>query len=108
MCYKRIGGSYATVPGCDTGGFGDVGGGDYCYYNMQQQATIPTISRTTSSFATSGGINEDNEDNVFTWRVAPVSRLNEPTVSTTYTTTNALEKDGDDDNVFAWRADVEN
>lgn len=79
MCYKRIGGSYATVPGCDTGGFGDVGGGDYCY-NMQQQAITLTISRTTSSFATSGRINEDNEDDVFTWRVAPVSRLNEPTV----------------------------
>ena len=106
MCYKRIGGSYATVPGCDIGGFGDVGGGDYCYYNTQQ-ATIPKLSRTTSSFATSGGLNEDDAD-VFDWEVASVSRWNEPTVSTTYTPTNALEKDGDDDDVFEWREDVEN
>ena len=106
MCYERIGGSYATVPGCDIGGFGDVGGGDYCYYNTQQ-ATIPKLSRTTSSFATSGGLNEDDAD-VFDWEVATVSRWNEPTVSTTYTPTDALEKDGDDDDVFEWREDVEN
>ena len=106
MCYKRIGGSYATVPGCDIGGFGDVGGGDYCYYNTQQ-ASIPKLSRTTSSFATSGGLNEDH-DVVFDWEVATVSRWNEPNVSKTYTPTNALEKDGDDDDVFEWREDVEN
>lgn len=106
MCYKRIGGSYATVPGCDIGGFGDVGGGDYCYYNTQQ-ASIPKLSRTTSSFATSGGLNEDHAV-VFDWEVATVSRWNEPTVSKTYTPTNALEKDGDDDDVFEWREDVEN
>ena len=106
MCYKRIGGSYATVPGCDIGGFGNVGGGDYCYYNTQQ-ASIPKLSRTTSSFATSGGLNEDHAV-VFDWEVATVSRWNEPTVSKTYTPTNALEKDGDDDDVFEWREDVEN
>jgi hypothetical protein len=111
-CYQRIGGSYATVPGCDTGGIGDVGGGDYCYYNntQQQQATssIPTISKTTLSlFATSDGLNVDDDD-VFDWEVATVSRLNEPTVYTTHTPTNALDKDGDDDDVFAWREKVEN
>ena len=105
-CYKRICGSYATVPGCDIGGFGDVGGGDFCYYNTQQ-ASIPKLSRTTSSFATSGGLNEDHAV-VFDWEVATVSRWNEPTVSKTYTPTNALEKDGDDDDVFEWREDVEN
>jgi hypothetical protein len=109
LCYQRIGGSYATVPGCDTGGIGDVGGGDYCYYNntQQQVSSIPTISKTTLSFATSGGLNEDEDDDTFEWKGSTVSRLNKPTVYTTHTQTNALDKDGDDD-VFAWRENVEN
>jgi hypothetical protein len=52
----------------------------------------------------------DDNDDVFEWEVATVSRLNELTVFTTHThtpTNNALEKDGDDD-VFAWREDAKN
>lgn len=62
-CFKRFAGDRTQVPGCATGGLGDIPGGDYCYDSgNEEHSTSPLASGkdqteypTMPIFAPSGG-----------------------------------------------------